>query len=277
MLAPQAPRGARSAPGSPRRRSPVLVFEQLAQGPEGRGRRLGRRAFAADVVAVRSACRAQPAALFAAQPLQGHREEELLPDHLAKVQLVAVVICDHHVPVGKLHLVLLLSLVFGAPAEVEEVQVLLHGQRVRLEAPAALQREPRGEPASQVHGVVLAPLQPALQPPARSEVEAVLPFQVDPSRLKALLHLEPLRRNPGDADDQHRPFAQTLYATDPAGIVKIEGARATASRQPLSLTSMLLETCRTPGMAATVSTARRAEAMLALPESRTTPLSTESR
>jgi hypothetical protein len=76
-----------------------------------------------------------------------------------------------------------------------------------------------------VDRVVLAPLQAALQPPARSEVEAVLPFQMDLSRLKSLSHLEALRRNPGDVDDQHPPLAQTLYATDPAGIVKIEGTR----------------------------------------------------
>src|SRR5437762_7286464 len=266
----------RSGPGSPRRRSPVVVFEQLAKGPE-RGGRFGWRALAAGLVAVRAARRTQPAALLTAQPLQRHRQEERLPDHLAEVQLVAVVVRDHHVPIGARDLVLFLSFLVGAPAETEEVQVLLHGQDEGLQAPAALQGEAGGQLSPHVDGLVLAALEPAVQAAALGEGEAVLPFEVDLPRLQALVALEPFRREPGDVDDQHPPLAQTLYATDPSGIVKIEVRERRETFQPRSLTSMVLETCRTPGMAATVSTARRAEAMLALPESRTTPLSTESR
>jgi hypothetical protein len=65
-----------------------------------------------------------------------------------------------------------------------------------------------------VDGVFLAPLQAAFHPAPGRQDEAVLPFQMDLSRLEGVLDVETLGRDLGYVDDQQPALAQTVYITD---------------------------------------------------------------
>src|SRR5258708_6436284 len=85
----------------------AFVQELLQAGQAGIGLLRRGRASAAPLIPVRAAGRAAPAAVLAAEPLQGDAQEELLPDHLPQVEALALVVSHDHVAVGELDLLLL--------------------------------------------------------------------------------------------------------------------------------------------------------------------------
>ena len=88
----------------------------------------------------------RPAAVLAAQPPQGHGQEELLADHLAQVEPVVVVVGDHHVAVGQLDSSSSSSAsASGAVRQVEEVEVLV--ERAARRAPGSGRTAGPGRPA----------------------------------------------------------------------------------------------------------------------------------
>ena len=97
--------------------------------------------------------------------------------------------------------------------EEEKVEVLVHRKVERLEAPAALQAQPRVEMPAHVDAFVVAPLEEALEPPPL-QGKALLALEVDLARIERLVGLLPLGRNVCDLDLQHGLSAQTVHFTD---------------------------------------------------------------